>query len=168
LVRGLDYYTATVFELMTTSADLGTQNTLVAGGRYDNLISDLGGPPTPAVGFSIGLERTVLSLDSDAFARAPEIYVAALGNAARLRGLVLADELRRHGNWYVELEHRSVGMKAQFKRADKLGARFVVALGDTELAAGTVSLRDMRASEEISVKQEELAAELARRLSAEE
>ncbi len=168
LVRGLDYYTATVFELMSTSADLGTQNTLVAGGRYDGLISDLGGPPTPAVGFSIGLERTVLSLEKDSFARAPAVFIAALGGAARLRGLVLADELRRHGNWHVELEHRSVGMKAQFKRADKLGARFVAALGDDELAAGTVRLRDMRASDETSVKQVDLAAELSRRLSAEE
>jgi len=168
LVRGLDYYTATVFELMTSSSDLGTQNTLVAGGRYDNLIADLGGPPTPAVGFSIGLERTVLSLEREAFARSPEVFIATLGAEARRRGLVLADELRRHGGWYVELEHRSVGMKAQFKRADKLGARFVIALGDTELAEGTASLRDMRASEEISVAQDALAAELSRRLSAAE
>jgi histidyl-tRNA synthetase len=146
LVRGLDYYTGPVFELISRSPALGTQSTLVAGGRYDNLVESLGGPATPAAGFALGIERAVLSLpDDDASAvPRPDVYFAVHGAAARRRAMLLAAALRRRGLW-VELEHRSVGMKAQFKRADKLGARFVVALGDTEINEERAAVRDMRA-----------------------
>ncbi len=168
LVRGLDYYTATVFEIMTTSGELGNQSTLVAGGRYDNLVESLGGPATPAMGFSIGVERLVLSLgQGEAVARPPDVFLVLHGDAARDHGLALAESLRAAGPWYVEVDHRGAGMKAQFKRADKLGSRLVVVIGEDELARGAVTVRDMGSREETAVAEGELIADLTRRLATE-
>lgn len=164
IVRGLDYYTGTVFEILTTAGTLGTQNTLVGGGRYDNLVESLGGPATPAMGFALGIERAILSLPGEAeeYAGAPLAYLAARGDAGREHALALAHRLRVAG-LRVEVEHRSVGLKAQFKRADKLRARFVVAIGEDELAAGQVTIRDMNRGQETSVALAELEKALKQR-----
>ena len=165
LVRGLDYYTGPVFEILGSGGGLGSQNALGGGGRYDDLVEQLGGPPTPAVGFAIGVERAMLTLPGapETYLPTVELFVATLGEAARARGLALATALREAGR-RVELEHRAVGMKAQMRRADKMGARFVVVLGDDEIASGQVKLKDMKQREEIPVSMDALAAELERRL----
>jgi histidyl-tRNA synthetase len=162
LVRGLDYYTGTVFEIIASTAALGTQGTIAAGGRYNGLVESLGGPPTPAVGFALGVERNVLCLagEPDTYLTVPDAFIVTLGDAARARGLALAQTLRRAGR-YVEIEHRVIGMKAQFKRADKIGARAVLTLGDAELAAGTANLRNMKTREERAVRFDDVPAALA-------
>ncbi len=163
LVRGLDYYTATVFEIMATSGELGSQSTLVAGGRYDNLVESLGGPATPAMGFSIGIERVVMSLPAAAVgvsAPRPDAFIVTHGDEARASAMALADKLRASADWYIEIEHRKVGLKAQFKRADKLGARLVLVIGEDELARAAVTLRDMSSREERSIAIADLEAEL--------
>ena len=167
LVRGLDYYTGTVFEITTTAGNLGSQSTIVAGGRYDDMIAELGGPSTPAIGFGIGVERTVLCMPGEAATYAPRtaLFIAAHGAAARTRAVALAHSLRLAGI-VVEVEHREVGMKAQFRRADKLGARFSLALGEQELATGEGKLKDMAARAEHPVVLADLAATLARLIAA--
>lgn len=162
LVRGLDYYTATVFEIVSGSKELGSQSTIVAGGRYDELVAGLGGPPTPAVGFALGIDRGVLATpgEPESFLAAPDLFLAPLGDAARRRALALAHELRGAG-YKVEVEHRSVGAKAQLRRAEKLRARLVMVLGDTELESGRAQLRDMASREEKPVPLEDLLKEMS-------
>lgn len=157
IVRGLDYYTGTVFEIMSASGDLGTQSTIVAGGRYDNLVASLGGPATPAVGFALGVERAILSIpgESESYRQRPLLFVATRGAAARSRALQVVHQLRTSG-LIVDLDHRGASIKSQFKRADKVGARYVVALGDDELASGRVKVRDMRSREETECGLEDL------------
>ncbi|HVK77120.1 MAG TPA: histidine--tRNA ligase [Kofleriaceae bacterium] len=166
LVRGLDYYTGTVFELTTTAGNLGSQSTIVAGGRYDNMIEELGGPKTPAIGFGIGVERTVLCMPDPAeqFVAPIGLYIAAHGADARTRATALAHRLRLAGVT-VEVEHREVGMKAQFRRADKLGARLTLALGEAELASGQGKLKDMTARTETPVALADLATIVPRLLA---
>jgi histidyl-tRNA synthetase len=161
LVRGLDYYTGTVFEILSPSDTLGTQSTIVAGGRYDGLVESLGGPATPAVGFALGVERAILTLAGEpaSFLAKPDLFVAHIGDAARRRAIALAHQLRLAG-FKVEVEHRAVGMKAQFKRADRAGARYSLALGDDEIASGRGKLKDMAARSEREVALADLAAAL--------
>ncbi|MEZ4369127.1 MAG: histidine--tRNA ligase [Kofleriaceae bacterium] len=144
LVRGLDYYTGTVFEIVSGSSALGAQTTVVGGGRYDGLIEQLGGPATPAFGFAFGVERALLAMGADgaALAARPALFIATRGAAARLRATALAQVLRGRG-LVIEVEHREVGMKAQLRRAEKLGSTWVLALGDDELARGEANVRDM-------------------------
>jgi histidyl-tRNA synthetase len=141
-----------VFELVTSSDKLGQQSTLVGGGRYDGLVEDLGGPKTSAFGFAFGVERAVLCMpgESDSFLARPTLFVATRGAAARIRATAIAHALRRAGI-AVELEHREAAMKGQFKRADKTGARFVLALGDDELAKGQGAVREMATRTETAV-----------------
>lgn len=161
LVRGLDYYTGPVFEIQSAASELGTQSTLVGGGRYDELVAEIGGPPTPAVGFALGVERGVLTTPGDAasFVNRPDLFLAPLGDAARRRALALAQGLRAGGH-RVEVEHRAVGAKAQLRRADKLGARLVLVLGDSELQSGRATLRDMSNHTDREVALDDLAAAL--------
>jgi histidyl-tRNA synthetase len=161
LVRGLDYYTGTVFEVLSTAEQLGAQSTICAGGRYDDLVASLGGPATPAIGFAIGIERSVLSIPrpADSFDRGPDVFFVCHGHQARAAARALALDLRSRG-LRVEVEHRAVGMKAQFKRANKLHARFAAIIGETELALGTVKLRDMQRSDERDVLAADLAQEV--------
>ena len=166
LVRGLDYYTGTVFEITTTAGNLGSQSTIVAGGRYDNMMADLGGPRTPAIGFGIGVERTVLCMPDppESFVAPIGLYIAARGEAARTRATALAHGLRLAGV-SVEVEHREVGMKAQFRRADKLNARLSLALGEAELASGQGKLKDMAARTETEVALADLTTIVPRLLA---
>jgi len=148
LVRGLDYYTRTVFEWVTT--DLGAQGTVCAGGRYDGLVEILGGQSTPAAGFALGLERLaeLAALQQVAGAdRPPQVYVAPLGEGKiAQQGLVLAEQLRDAG-LRVELNCGGGSLKSQLKRADRSGARYALLLGESELAAAQVSVKNLRADE---------------------
>jgi histidyl-tRNA synthetase len=144
LVRGLDYYTRTVFEVQPRGG--GAQSTIGAGGRYDALIEELGGKPTPATGFATGIERIVLNMKlqkaSVPTATTPQVYVAHQGVEARVEAFKLASLLRREGvSTVVATGERS--LKSQMRQANALGAAWVAILGERELAAGTVQLRNM-------------------------
>ena len=157
LVRGLDYYCLTVFEV--TSESLGAQNAVCGGGRYDGLVEELGGPPTPAIGFAIGVERLLQLAGEKAPAPKEEtqVYIVALGDAAQRQVFELATELRAQG---IRTE-RSFGggsMKSQMKRADRSGAAFVLLLGDDEAAKGVVSVRHMAESRQTEVKRDEISS----------
>jgi len=164
LVRGLDYYTRTTFEITGDAAELGAQNTLLGGGRYDALVEELGGPSVPAIGFAMGIERILLAMPADAPAPAADVFLVAIGEAARRWSIAQARVLRAAG-LRVELDHRGGNPKRQIRRADSAGARFVVLVGDDELSAGTAALKDLRSGEQREIPQSALATELARLLS---
>jgi histidyl-tRNA synthetase len=153
LVRGLDYYNRTTFELQTES--LGAQNAVAGGGRYDGLVKLLGGPDHPAIGFAIGVERLVTLLDEDKEQAlvTPRLFVAALGEEVEKRAFHWVNDLRKSGVW-AEMEYASKGLKAQMKRADRLGAKNVFIVGEDELASGKGILRDMetKGQQEIPLK----------------
>lgn len=157
LVRGLDYYTGTIFEIKARVGALGAQNTLCGGGRYDRLVEMLGGPRVPALGFGMGLERVLLALTEEAQAFEPRlaVFIAPLGERARAWALPFAHRLRLAGI-RTEIEHREVGLKAQLKRADKLRALRAIIVGDNELDAGKVVLRDMATSQQQDVLEADL------------
>ena len=149
IVRGLDYYTRTVFEIVST--DLGAQGTVCGGGRYDNLVAEVGGPQTGATGFGLGLERLAILLEEsgvlDLPPAAPVLYVGAMGEAGFLKAQAIVYKLRQSGV-YAEADTVGRSVKAQFKYADKIGAKYAVMLGDNELAAGSVSIKRMETSEQ--------------------
>jgi len=164
IVRGLDYYTRTVFEFVST--EIGAQGAVCGGGRYDNLIAELGGAPTPAVGFAAGLERLLIVMESSGAnvpeEQKPRIYLAGMDDLSRQKAVELAAELRANGiNAEVDLMSRSV--KAQFKYADKIGAEYVAAIGGNELESGVVNLKNMSNGESVAVKFTELCAYLQKR-----
>ena len=150
LVRGLDYYCLTSFEI--TSSHLGAQNAVGAGGRYDGLVETLGGPSVPAVGFAVGLERISLMLPevSSSLLNNCLYYVAAFGEEGTKRGLVLLDELRRVG-LSAQCDYRAITLKAHLRQADRSKCRYAILLGDDEVARGSVILRNLQ-----SKAQEEL------------
>jgi histidyl-tRNA synthetase len=149
LVRGLDYYTRTTFELLAEG--LGAQNALVGGGRYDGLMRLLGGPDRPGIGFAAGLERLVLAMPAGAgAAERPDAFVATVGEEARPAAQVLARELRRAG-FRVQTAYDAPSIKAQLKRADRSGAPRALIVGGDELAQGVVTIRDMRSGEQTAV-----------------
>jgi len=160
LVRGLDYYTRTVFEIV--SEGLGAQNAIVGGGRYDGLISDLGGPEVPGIGFAIGQDRLIEVLPQsfrDQVVPPQPVLVVPVGEVSAAESLAVAEELRAAGlNATAELSGRSLG--AALKRADKLNRRWVVLLGDEELAAGEVSLKDMDSGEQRRLSRQEAVERL--------
>ncbi len=142
MVRGLDYYMRTTFEIITDR--LGAQNAVGGGGRYNGLVRDLGGPDIPGIGFAIGMERLILLLQQDQPERerpAP-VCIATLGEPARQRGFLLAQELRASG-MEAEIDYDGRSLKSQMRRADKLGARYVLILGEDELQRGEIQLKDM-------------------------
>ncbi|OGO50827.1 MAG: histidine--tRNA ligase [Chloroflexi bacterium RBG_16_68_14] len=161
LVRGLDYYTRTVFEFLPPEE--GAQSTVGGGGRYDGLIELLGGRPTPGIGFGNGIERTILNLKRQKAlvpeVEAPRVYVAHASSEARVAALRLARRLRDGGVAAVLGGGRS--LKAQLRHADALGARYVAILGEQELAKGEVTLRDMRDGQQHSVAEGEVTAAVA-------
>jgi histidyl-tRNA synthetase len=166
LVRGLDYYNRTVFEWVTDK--LGAQGTVCAGGRYDGLVSMLGGKATPGVGFAMGVERLVLLLETLELLpadlnRAADVYICAFGEAAELAALTLAERLRDEVPGLRLLLNTGGGsFKSQFKKADKSGARYALILGDDELAARVVGCKPLRDdSEQQSVAWDALAEHLA-------
>ena len=142
MVRGLDYYTKTAFEV--TTEFLGAQNAIVGGGRYDGLIKELGGPDIPGIGFAVGFERLVAMLPADpaSFRRDPQLFVAALGPEAQKYAFPLCNRLRMKGI-LAEMDYLGKSLKSQMKRADKLHCRYALILGDRELSTGKLELRDM-------------------------
>lgn len=148
LVRGLDYYVRTTFEVV--SGDLGAQNSVLGGGRYDGLVKELGGPDIPGVGFALGMERLVMTIPPVAVDARCEVYLAALVPGARDYALRLQRELRKAGV-SVLMDHEGRGLKSQMKRADKLGARYVAIMGEDELAQTRWTVRDMKASSQEAV-----------------
>ncbi len=163
LVRGLDYYTRTTFELQTTA--LGAQSAVAGGGRYDSLVEALGGPSTPAIGFAIGFDRLaeILAQSQAAVVEPPRLFFAALGARAREAAFGWAMALGEAG-LYVEMEYGDKSLKAQMKRADRLNAPLVLIVGDAELANGRVALRDMRTKEQTELPIEDLVPTLTRKL----
>jgi histidyl-tRNA synthetase len=157
LVRGLDYYTATIFELKTTAGELGAQNTVCGGGRYDRLVESLGGPKTPALGFALGVERTLLALAEPAESYEPTlgVFFAPMDEAALAFALPLAHKLRT-GGLRVEIEHRPQKVGAQLKRADKLKARLAVIVGANEIASGKLAVKDLATGQQHEVPVAEL------------
>ncbi len=140
MVRGLDYYTRTTFEMITGL--LGSQSAVAAGGRYDGLISDLGGPTIPGIGFAMGVERVALLLDAANFSTAPTLFIVALGEPAQKRAFSIACELQRAGI-PVEFDYEGKSMKSQMRRADKLACRYTLIIGEAELDSGTAPLKEM-------------------------
>ncbi|WP_437949124.1 histidine--tRNA ligase [Sorangium sp. So ce296] len=160
LVRGLDYYTRTLFEVKATSSDLGAQSTLAGGGRYDNMVAGLGGPSVPAIGFAMGMERLLTMMPDAPARRGPGCFLAPLGQSGADRALLLAKELRALGV-SVELDGRGGRLKAMLRRADALGARLCVILGDSEVERGVIQIKDL-----VAHLQEEIPLEGAARVLA--
>jgi histidyl-tRNA synthetase len=160
IVRGLDYYMRTTFEV--TSSNLGSQNAVVAGGRYDGLVEVLGGAQVPGIGFAIGVERLALALEATHVIRTalPRVALIALGDDAAVKATEIARELRAKA-LQVELLSTERSLKAQLRRADKIGANFAVIIGQDELARSAAQLRDLGASTQREVNLAELAAELS-------
>jgi histidyl-tRNA synthetase len=165
LVRGLDYYNRTVFEWHTGA--LGAQGAVCSGGRYDGLAELLGGRPTPAVGWAMGMERLVALYEASGGGvpdTAPDVYVVAVGNAAEARALTLAEELRDAGLG-VELNLEGGSFKTQLRRADRSGATFALILGEDEVRAGQATLKPLRSEAgQVSVAMDRVVSELARQL----
>ena len=157
LVRGLDYYMRTTFEVV--GASLGAQNALLGGGRYDGLVQQLGGPDRPGIGFAAGLERLLLAMPAGEGPARPDTFVVAAGEAARQPAHRLAQDLRQAGLVaLVDYEPRS--LKAQMKRANRTGARRVLILGEDELARHEVTVREMATSEQTTVPRDEIVQRL--------
>jgi histidyl-tRNA synthetase len=161
LVRGLDYYTKTVFEIIHRS--LGAQNSMLSGGRYDGLVEDLGGDPLPAVGFGSGVERVLLACEAlgvkfDLPGPRP-VFVATMGEAARLPGLKLLAALRA-ADVAAETDYLGRSLKAQMKHANRLNARVVIILGEDELSQGVATVRDMATSHQETVRLDQVVERL--------
>lgn len=165
LVRGLDYYTRTLFEVQGASGELGSQNALLGGGRYDRMIKELGGPDVPAIGFAMGLERLLLAMPESAPAKVPLVFVAPLGERARVEALKLGRELRDVGV-KTEVDTRGNSMKSMLRRADSLGARVALVLGDSEIDQGTVQLKDLNQHTQTAVPRGELIGRVRAALDA--
>ncbi|MDA8098293.1 MAG: histidine--tRNA ligase [Nitrospiraceae bacterium] len=163
LVRGLDYYTRTTFELVM--GHLGAQNTVAAGGRYDGLVQELGGPAVPGIGFALGVERAISLLDTTNLkALRPHLYIAALGDEAVRKVMPVIHSLRTEGI-RVETDYAGASLKSQMKKADKFGAAFTLIVGEQELASQTAVLRDMATKEQIAVALSGIVEELKNRLT---
>ncbi|WP_232505605.1 histidine--tRNA ligase [Legionella clemsonensis] len=161
LVRGLDYYGHMVFEWITDK--LGSQATVCAGGRYDVLIEQLGGNPTPAVGFAMGIERLLLLLENLNLilrpAKSPSLFIIATGEEGMQQALLIAEQLRDiNANWEIITNTVGGSFKSQFKKADKSGAEFALILGEEETKTQTISIKNLRKEEEqVTIPQQELA-----------
>ncbi len=161
IVRGLDYYTRTVFEFV--SGDIGAQSTVCGGGRYDGLVSQMGGPTVPSLGFGMGIERLMLVLENQKAdlpeAAKTDIYIATMGENAALKATELCAMLRAEG-LKAETDICNRGLKAQMKYANKIGAKFSIVIGDSELESGKASLKDMQESTETVINIDEIVEEL--------
>jgi histidyl-tRNA synthetase len=160
VVRGLDYYTETVFEVQSDS--IGAQSALCGGGRYDDLIAEFGGAPTPSVGVAMGIERTLMVQEAEGIAveePRPDVFVVSAGEGAMAEVRKLVADLRTQG-FAIALDIEGRSMKSQLKQADKSGARYAVILGDDELANDSATLRDLQSSDQRSVPRAQLVSEL--------
>lgn len=158
IVRGLDYYTRTVFEIV--SSEIGAQGTVCGGGRYDGLIEECGGPSMPAVGFGMGIERLLLSLQSRGIQLPAEdhldVFIASVGDEAELKSFSLISELRKN-NISADKDHMKRSLKGQMKYANKLNAKFTAIIGDNEMKSGMLTLKNMENGEQSEIKIDELS-----------
>lgn len=165
IVRGLDYYTNTVFEFIHTA--VGTQGTICGGGRYNGLMEQFGGPATPAVGFGMGVERLLMALEDEGVELGgdpvPALYLAPLGEAGKTEAIRLATELRSRG-LYVETDIVGRGLKAQMKYANKLGAVYSMVLGDDEVNARRARVKRMEDGAETELSLDDLGEFLCQNL----
>lgn len=163
IVRGLDYYTKTAFEFVTTS--IGAQGTVCGGGRYDHLMEELGGPPIPGVGFGLGIERLLLTLEASGVQipepEPVEVFIAVMGDEAKAFGLKLLRQLRRAGVC-AEMDALARNIKGQFKYANRIQAKKAVVIGENELAENKVAIKDMATSEQKEVAIDEILTELTK------
>ncbi len=157
IVRGLDYYTKTVFEII--SDNIGSQGTVCGGGRYDKLLKQIGGPDMPGIGFGMGIERLLLVMESEGIEiprpSVTDVFVCTHGQAARMCAICLTRGLREKGI-KADMDHCARSIKAQFKYADKIGAKTVIVIGEEEVEKGTAILKTMETGEERIVKQDEI------------
>ncbi len=162
MVRGLDYYTRTVFEAVNQK--LGEQKAVTAGGRYDHLIRDIGGPDIPGIGFAMGIERIVLlTRQKKQATQFPELFIAALGETAQLKAFELANRFHMEGI-RAEIDYDGRSLKAQMRRANKLGARYVLIIGENELETGRALLRDMKRKDQQEIRLDEAVEEIKGRV----
>ena len=166
IVRGLDYYKKTAFEII--SNDIGSQSTVCGGGRYDGLVEMLGGPKgISGIGFGLGVERLLLTLENNNIEienpKSTDIYIATIGDAAKTKSYKLIKDLRTN-HISADNDHLDKSLKAQFKYSDKLNAKYTVVIGDDELANDTATLKNMKTSEQTTIKLSELVDELKKRL----
>ena len=162
LVRGLDYYNRTAFEV--TSQNLGAQNAICGGGRYDNLVEELDGPSTPCFGFALGLERLVSLIpfdDMKGLQKYPDVFIVCLGEETKATGFQIAHELRLKGFW-VERDYEMGSMKSQMRKANKTQSRFSLILGENEIRSGKFALKNMETGEQKECPAQELATEIAK------
>ena len=159
IVRGLDYYTHTVFEVEASVEGFGSQNVLGAGGRYDNLVENLGGPKTPGVGFALGLERLITALDFEKInlidENSIEVYVVPMSELENDYALALLDHLRMNG-FKADMDYMARNFKSNFKQADRLNSKYVVLVGDEETKTGMLTIKDNKTKEEYKIKEEVL------------
>ncbi len=162
LVRGLDYYTNTAFEIQY--APLGAQSAICGGGRYDGLVSEIGGPETPSVGFAVGLERLLLALEKQNLIPEPKkearVYIAAMGEAATAAGMTIQKELRARGI-LADMDLQQKSLKGQMKQAGKSGAAYTVILGDEEMAQKEAVIKTMETGEQEKISLETVASYIA-------
>lgn len=153
IVRGLDYYTRTVFEFV--SNNIGAQGTVCGGGRYNNLVEEVGGKPCPAVGFGMGLERLILTLENLGLSvgeeEVPDLYIVAMGDKAKEEVLFLAQSLRSNGV-STEIDMMDRSFKAQLKYANKINAKYMIVLGDDEINNNKVGIKDMQSGESVDIE----------------
>lgn len=154
MVRGLDYYTDTIFEIMTEAEDFGAQTTVCAGGRYDGLVEELGGPETPGFGFAFGMERLLLTLEAEGIELPAEpeldVYVVGIGEKPNFETFKVVQALRSHG-FSAEKDYMNRKPKAQFKTANKMNARVVMTIGENELEEGSISFKEMKTGNQTKI-----------------
>ena len=158
LVRGLDYYTKTAFEV--TSESLGSQNSVAAGGRYDSLVEEFGGHPNPGIGFAIGMERIIQLLKGSFSAQTgPALFICTLSKEASEKGIVIASHLRS-GGLSVEVNYTSSSLKSQMRKANRINAKNVIIIGEDELTQGETVVKDMNTGKDqkVSLDSEALLA----------
>lgn len=152
LVRGLDYYSQTTFEFQSTK--LGSQNAILGGGRYDKLIELLGGKPTPAIGFAMGIERLLIILEENNYKfpleSAPDIYIITSGDNAKEKSVLISKELREK-NFICETDFLNRSIKSQMKEADKIKSKYVIVIGENELSSGKAKIKKMESGEEFEI-----------------
>jgi histidyl-tRNA synthetase len=154
LVRGLDYYNHTAFEIMSNAEGFGAITTLCGGGRYNGLVQEIGGPETPGIGFALSIERLLAALEAEGIslpvAQGIDCYVVALGEKAKDESVVIVDKLRKAGI-AAEKDYQDRKVKAQFKAADRLQAKYVAIIGDEELEKNVINVKDMATGEQVEV-----------------
>jgi histidyl-tRNA synthetase len=159
LVRGLDYYTRTCFEIVSDSGSIGSQSALLGGGRYDALLETLGGPKTSAIGFAAGIERLLLAMEDSSAAEPALCFIAPLSADEHLPCLTLASELRQQGLW-VELDTRGNSLKSMLRRANNMNARLALILGKDEVSSATVQVKNLASHDSFVVARQDAVARI--------